>query len=268
MKITQDCHIHTCLSSCARQSATVEHYISKALELGLTSVGFADHVWDEAIPGANGFYQSQGAARILELKKQLSGRNSGELRILCGCETEYSPGGGVALTKESAQQMDFVLVPNSHTHMTMPKEFVGDYPKHAAFMLKVYHEILQSELTPWITAIAHPFHAVGCPYDPQLLHAYLTDRQFMDCFRETARLGIAVEINVDCFRRLTLSSIYQHPYLHMLQIAKECGCKFTIGSDAHGADFRDGFEKIYVVTSLLELRQEDIKTVCPRTGRY
>ena len=43
MKITHDFHIHTHLSVCAKDSATVEHYAEVAKNLGLKKLGFADH---------------------------------------------------------------------------------------------------------------------------------------------------------------------------------------------------------------------------------
>ena len=49
MFIDHDMHIHTHYSRCADATATAEHYIQKAHELGLKKIGFADHMWDSAV---------------------------------------------------------------------------------------------------------------------------------------------------------------------------------------------------------------------------
>ena len=53
MKVTHDFHIHTNLSLCAEQDTTVEYYVRRAEEIGLTKIGFANHFWDEKVEGAN-----------------------------------------------------------------------------------------------------------------------------------------------------------------------------------------------------------------------
>ena len=47
MKITQDLHIHTKLSVCAKPAATFDMYIETAKAEGLETIGFADHLWDD-----------------------------------------------------------------------------------------------------------------------------------------------------------------------------------------------------------------------------
>ena len=47
MFIDHDMHIHTHYSPCADATATAEHYIQKAHELGLKKIGFADHMWGQ-----------------------------------------------------------------------------------------------------------------------------------------------------------------------------------------------------------------------------
>lgn len=59
MRIDHDFHIHTQLSLCAKDDATVENYIRSAKRLGLRKLGFANHMWDSAVPGALEWCQKQ-----------------------------------------------------------------------------------------------------------------------------------------------------------------------------------------------------------------
>ena len=133
MKITSDLHIHTRLSSCAKPEATVEYYMNKAREMGLKTLGFTDHLWDSAIPNANKFYVPQDFRHISEIRAELDAADkTGIDRILFGAEGEYDPWRhGVALTPEVAEQLEILLVPNSHTHMMMPKDCYEPPRRHA-----------------------------------------------------------------------------------------------------------------------------------------
>ena len=68
MKITSDIHIHTNLSSCAREEATLERYVEKAKGSNLQVLGFANHLWDSAIDGASNWYAPQTVEHVLKLK--------------------------------------------------------------------------------------------------------------------------------------------------------------------------------------------------------
>ena len=44
LHIQQDIHIHTTLSSCAQEDATIENYQERAKDDGLTQLGFSNHL--------------------------------------------------------------------------------------------------------------------------------------------------------------------------------------------------------------------------------
>ena len=262
MKITHDLHIHSHLSSCANETATVKHYINKASELGLATIGFTDHMWDSAIEGANGWYKKQNFEHILTLKEKIAKEDNQGLQILFGCETEYDYAHkGIAISEEVARQLDFLIVPNSHTHITMPKEFYTPYQKHADFMLEAFFDIMNSKVVEYITAIAHPFFAVGCPYDNRELFGLISDAQFEDCFKLAKANDVALEINLACFRNRSLAALYSDPSLRMYRIAKDIGCKFTIGSDSHSNNGHDNFELVYVLASILDLNDNNFTDI-------
>ena len=271
MKITHDLHIHTSLSLCASREASAAGYVALAKQHGLTRLGFADHYWDERIDGTHafcrdgvsGFYNPQNTAHIEQLRPQLDALRGQGIDLLFGCETEYDPyHHGVAITEEVAETMDFIIVPNSHTHMMMPKELYQPYEKHAAYMVNAYREIIESPVSRYITAMAHPFQAVCCPYDNRILISLITDDEYRRLFDRTAENGIAIEINTSCWYQKTDAEVEADPVWHLFSLAKECGCRFTFGSDAHDHQVHSVYAAhTALACRLLALREVDLAII-------
>ena len=262
MNITSDLHVHTALSSCAKPEATVDYYMDKAREIGLKTLGFTDHLWDSAIPNANGFYRPQNFEHILKIKEDLrKADTTGIDRILFGAEGEYDPyRHGVALTPGVAEQLEVLLIPNSHTHMMMPKDYYDPPRRHAEFMMEAFYDIVNSEIAPYITAIPHPFAAVACSkyYSSRVPVSTITDDEFKACFSLAAEKGIALEINPCFFYKATKESIDADPLTRMFRIARDEGCLFTVGLDSHSVSGHIAFDAIYPVIEVLELEEKHL----------
>lgn len=264
MIITHDFHIHTNLSLCAAKEATLEMYARKAKELGLKKMAITNHLWDHVIPDWEReenveFYSVQDVPYISRIKDELKALNNGVTEFLFGSEAEYSfEHRKPAISVEAAEQMDVLLVPNSHTHLTMPKSFYYPPQKHADYMVDAFMDIVNSDVEKYITAIPHPFLAVCCPYDNRELLALISDDEFKACFTAAAEKNIALELNPNYIKGKTLAEAYSDPILRMFKIGKECGCKFTVGSDAHSEAGLENFRNIYILTALLELKEDDI----------
>lgn len=83
------------------------------------------------------------------------------------------------------------------------------------------------------TSIAHPF-AFGC-LSPQLKKEsvpLLSDDTLRDCFTRAKKIGAYVEINLSELRAME-KDLTVNPQMRIFKIAKEVGCQFTFGSDAH-----------------------------------
>jgi histidinol phosphatase-like PHP family hydrolase len=262
MKITSDLHIHTALSSCAKPEATVAYYMDKARELGLKTLGFTDHLWDSAIPNANKFYAPQDFAHISLIKEELEKADkTGIDRVLFGAEGEYDPWRhGVGLTPAVAEQLEVLLVPNSHTHMMMPKDYYDPPRRHAEFMLEAFYDIINSEIAPYITAIPHPFAAVACSkyYPATVPVSTITDDEFKACFAASAEKGIALEINPCFFNKKTPEELDRHELIRMFRIAKAEGSLFTVGIDSHSQSGHYAFDAIYPTIEVLGLTEADL----------
>jgi len=260
-----DLHVHTNLSLCASPDACIDIYIEQCKRHGIKTMAITNHMWDHTVPGwENGkFYSVQDTEYVFSLRDELNRVNSnGEVKCLFGCESEYSfQSRRPAIRPEIAEQMEVLLVPNSHTHITMPKSYYEPHRKHIDFMITAFMDIVQSDVSKYITAIPHPFLAVCCPYDNHLLLNEITDDEFKRCFDAAAEKGIALELNPNYIKNKTLSEIYEDPILRMFRIGKECGCKFTIGTDAHSSEGQNQYHLLYVLCSLLNLQEDDFHPI-------
>lgn len=265
MKVDHDLHIHTDLSICANETATLSNYMKIAKDLGLRKIGISNHFWDRKISGAFDFYQIQDYEHVAELKPEIEKRNrEGNIKVLFGCECEYDPvHRDVAVTEETAEKFDYILVPNSHTHITMPKEYYEPYQKHIDFMIQAYEDILNSRVSKYVTAVAHPFCAVCCPYDREILISMIPDDTFKRLFEKTAQKGIAFELNIDYMNKYkkTYDEMAQIAHIRMYRLAKECGCKFIFGSDAHGTKEHERYHIAQFLADLLELKESDLADI-------
>lgn len=265
MIISHDFHLHTNLSLCADKEATVALYVQKAKELGLKKIAITNHMWDHKIdgwhnfdPSKDEFYEVQTYEYVEKIKKEITNFKNAEVQIYFGCEAEYSfKSRCPAISPQTAEKMDVLLVPNSHTHLTMPKNFYYPHRKHIDFMIDSFMDIINSEVAEFITAVPHPFLAVACPYDNRELLCEMTDDDFKRCFSAAAEKGIALEINPSFIRGKSLCEAYDDPIFRMYRIAKECGCLFTVGSDSHSEKGFDGFERIYLLTAVLGLTEQN-----------
>lgn len=270
MKIQHDFHVHTKRSLCADQEVTVKDYLEVMRKNGISKVGFSDHFWAgtpiEKISedkDVREFYTIQNFAHVKTIREEiaaLSEEDKDGMKIYFGCECEYDPYvGDLAITEEYAEQFEFVIVPNSHTHMMMPKTFYQPYEKHKEFMIEAYMNVIHSPLSRYVTSMAHPFEAVCCPYDNRILMDMITDDEFRRMFSATAEKGIAVEINIAGIREKTPEEIADDPVIRMYRLAKECGCKFTFGSDSHRTGLYDTYScRADLVAGILKLREADL----------
>ena len=263
MIIQQDLHLHTHLSLCASPDSSVAKFATAATELGLTAIGISNHYREAGIPGGDPFYEIQNFDHISSEFAEIAAQNTPQLRILRGAEVEYSPEiGDAAISPEHASKLDYVLFTNSHTHLTMPKAYYDDRRKHAHFMLNAYLDMLNGQVADKITAVAHPFAAVCCPYDRDSLLPLISDHEYMQCFRQSAEHDIALEINTDLWSGYkTLPKLWNSEMMRIFKLARRCGCRFTFGSDAHRSSSCSSIRVGYLVAAMLELSEQDIKRI-------
>lgn len=282
MKITCDLHAHTHLSVCGQDCATIERYVETALDFGLTTIGIADHMWDAAIPytpemrvsrsaGEAGeavvnWYKIQDMAHCRRILPEIAATDTKGVRFLFGGEVDYAKGRGAAISEREAETLDFIIVPNSHTHHVMDKSWYEPYEKHAEFMLRATMDICTGPTRQYVTSLAHPFDAVCCPYPLWNIIDTISDAQFREVFCAAKENGIAAEINGSSFRDMTAEEIPQSAMFRVLTAARNCGCKFTFGSDSHVGDGRKELRQAALAADLLGLTDNDILVVGGETA--
>lgn len=273
MKIKHDIHTHTHLSVCGEDSATIAYYVRSAKKLGLKMIGISDHMWDSKIPftesmrhsrsagdGENvlNWYRAQDISHCRQILNEIENIDTDGVQFFFGGEVDYCPGIGAAITVEEAEKLDFILVPNSHTHHIMDKTMYEPYRKHADFMLRAAMEICTSPASRFVTSLAHPFDPVCCPYPTEYVIDELKDSQLKEVFCAAREADIAAEINTACFNGRNDEQIRNHWMLRILEIAKSCGCKFTFGSDSHAEGEEDTIILGEKLSDLLGLTENDL----------
>jgi histidinol phosphatase-like PHP family hydrolase len=244
--IDRDLHVHTNLSRCGKSEATVENCLAAAEKQGIKTIGFANHCWAAEMPNESPWYRGQNIEHVLSIRDQLPNDTRG-FRILIGCETEYIGNGIAGLNKELARHFDFVWVPANHFHQkgfVVPEELGSGGPKEVSELL--YRRFMETVDLGFADGIVHPFIPLGfLEWEAEILDL-ITDTMYEDCFKAAVSAGIAVEINAyngNCKTR-TAPNGFSSLYLKIHTIARECGCKFFFGSDAHHPDAIGGYERM------------------------
>lgn len=226
-----DLHIHTNLSSCARPDSEPAGYLAEIRRRSYPVIGFADHLWDADVPGASDWYRPQDIPHVLSLRRELADVTIPGTRLLVGCETEYIGNGVVGLTPEHAALFDFVLVPASHIHMEgfVRPEGMTRSDELRKLLVDRFLEVCEIDFA---FGIAHPFVPVGFYNRAEELLAGIPDPLFEECFRAAAEKRKSIELNLSAITRLPAGALRE--YERIMIIARECGCRFHVGSDAHG----------------------------------
>lgn len=267
MKFTfdHDLHIHTHLSVCSDDALqTPAAILEYAKKEHLATVAVTDHFWDEAVTPAEhcGFYDEQGLDHITS---ELPLPESEGIRFLFGCETELDRNGNVGISKDTAEKLDFMIIPTTHFHMhgiaTVPSELVTA-EQRAALWVRRFGEALSHDLPYEKVGIAHLVCSLICPDDRQGLLDTLGcigDDDMKRLFDRAAKLRAGIELNLGDMR---FSDAEADTVLRPFRIAKECGCRFYCGSDAHRrASFDTAREVFERAIDLLGLEETDKFTV-------
>jgi len=302
MKAFADVHVHNYLSNCGKDRlSSAENYVKRYAELGIKTLGFANHCWDPRVEGESAWYYKQTIEFATQIRNQLP-RDTMGLKVLIGAETEYcGRSRTLGMSAEGARELDFLLIPHSHVHMVnfvmddpapyaearkqliaqlmqidgmteeqaegwvkplrepalrpFVKEPFTEWPAYLAkFLVESFdslmeHEELHKILKTTPVSIAHPFQPVGYGQYKEELLALIPDETFARLFAKAAKLGVGLEINCAC----------DAPQLiRMNKIAKEQGCKFTLGSDTHSIAGAENIFKTDAATDALGLTEEDL----------
>ena len=254
-QIDHDLHIHSHLSSCSHdENQTPESILAYARKEGLKKIAITDHFWDEKVDGASEWYAPQNFEHIrapLPLPKEDG------ISFFFGCESEMDKFFTLGITKERLNSFDFIIIPTSHLHMSgfTIDENLTSAEERAKYYMERCHRLLDYDL---------PFHKIGlahftcglmarnCEGTRDDILSYISDGEFAELFTKAAKCGIGIELNT------AISDATNPSALRPYKIAKECGCKFYLGSDAHSVkDFALSRQRFSSMIDALGLTEED-----------
>jgi len=254
--IDHDYHLHSTLSSCCKDpQQTPEAILHYAEKNGLKEICLTNHVWDDTVAPAGEWYRPQN---IPHIRTALPLPTSDRVKFRFGCEADIDHDLVLGLAPRTAHGMDFVIVAASHLHIAsnVPKDTPID--QRAVLYVQRMNVALQADLPDGRVGFAHPITPlIACSSHEGHLRLLDTipDSVFRNLFTRAAQRRFGIELNFDATRYSPeeRQSAYR-PYY----IAKECGCKFYLGSDAHSLKAMDGaMEKFDRMIDALSLTEED-----------
>lgn len=256
--IDHDLHIHSELSYCSgdpeQNTANILEYAKRE---GLKQICLTDHLWDKAAGKPSEWYGHQD---IPHLWQALPLPQADGVEFLFGCETELNKDNVLGLAPENFDKFDFIIIPTTHLHMhgftIDEKDFSVEGRREK--WIERFDAVLRMDLPFGKVGIAH----MTCPLmgrDTPGMHLEILDgipdAAYRELFARAAKAGVGIELN---FPVLGYSEEDLPRALRPYLLAKDCGCKFYLGSDAHTprglAGQRRRAER-YV--ELLDLSEED-----------
>ncbi len=237
MQVTIDTHIHTPLSKCCFENdQTIPNIAGKLAQKGIGLIAITDHFWSSPDIKPNPWYaQHTGNGHLLqiqEIKSQIY-----PLKVLSSCEADMQAPGKFGITREWKERFDMVLMAADHFQL---KDFVEQpmppTPENIGrLMLRFFRSAVTSGLAD---ILAHPLFSNGyeCLYDQAIDR--LTDSELFDALSLAQQHGVGLEINCGVLRCAENGKFNLDTMLRIFSLAKQAGCKFTFGSDAHAwSDF-------------------------------
>lgn len=257
--IDNDLHIHTNLSICSKdEKQTPLALLDYAKEQGLKTICVTDHYWDSAVKcntAYNWWYEKQNFDHI---SQNLPLPSSDGIRFLFGCEADLDSDNLIGIPPERYADFDFIIVSTTHFHhMTGEKWTDATNKQLAGHWVERMKVILSSTLPFGKVGVAHP----ACPLINKKSRAdyletldLINNDDLYDIFREASKKNLAIEINAD----MKFEDSEAESVLRMFRIAKECSCKFYLGSDAHSVGGFTNVKKVFDnVIDSLNLTEDD-----------
>ncbi len=248
-----DFHIHSTVSRCCKDPLqTPQRILEYAKENSFTKICLTNHFWDENVESEAQWIEEHSFSYLTSVLPlpQCEG-----ISFLFGAELDIDYDGILGISEERLAQLDFVTVATTHMHLqgNTVKERISSPEEGAAIWLEKIRTLLDKSLPRNKVGIAH----MTCGHimkekTPEVIRL-LKNEDLYDVFSRCAGKAIGIELNTKTlFSSEEEKNIILRPYF----IAKDCGCKFYLGSDAHKvsalSEAKDNFERIITLLDLEE----------------
>lgn len=250
-----DFHIHSTVSLCCHdENQTPETILGYAKENGFKKICLTNHFFDEKVISEANWrseHYFEPLSSVLPLPQDEN------ISFLFGCETDMDYNNVLGVSKERNDDFDFIIVSTTHLHLdgnTVRKKL--ETPEEAAFFwVNKFEKLLTMDLPFNKIGIGHPTSGHIFKNRTAEVLPLISDSTLFSLFSECARKCAGIELNL-CTVNMTeeMQEIFLRPYF----IAKECGCKFYLGSDSHKTSAlalaKENFEDII---TKLDLKESD-----------
>ena len=258
-QIDHDLHIHTYLSSCSKNPEQNTNFLlDYAKANGIKTLCITDHYWDTASGEPSGWYSTQNFDHIA---KNLPLPKRDGIKLLFGCEGDMNKDGVIGITKERFSDFDFTVISTTHLHMK------GFAIEEEDFLVADRCSKLWVERLDTLLSADLPFHKIGIAHLACYLINKKSDEDYLRTldlipaeemhrlFEKAAKLGVGIELNAS---DMSLAAKFGETVLRPFRIAKEEGCKFYLGSDAHHPSEFKGVDRDFsFATEALALTEDD-----------
>lgn len=250
-----DFHIHTTVSSCCRDENQIpENLLQYAIRNGFHKVCITNHLWDESVPSEAEWHPDHTYER---LKTVLPLPTHEGAKLLFGAETDIDYNNVLGISKKTIDEMDFVTVATTHLHLAgnTVREKIQTPQQAAEIWLEKIRALLNMDL---------PFHKMGIAHltcghilknqTPQVIEL-LPHEDLYGIFEECANKGVGIELNM---KTLAMDDETKNILMRPYYIAKDCGCKFYLGSDSHKQSALENIKAEFEnIITLLDLQEKD-----------
>ncbi len=249
-----DFHIHSTVSRCCKDPLqTPERILQYAKENGYRKICLTNHFWDERVKSEAEWIDEHGY-KYLTSVLPLPQKNG--IDFLFGAEIDMDYNGILGISEEVLRELDFVTVATTHMHLSgnTVREKISSPETAAEIWLQKIKNLLSMPL---------PFHKMGIAHmttghilkekTPEVIRL-LKDEELYEIFSDCAEKGIGIELNTKTiFSCDEEKKILLRPYF----IAKDCGCKFYLGSDSHKTEALSGAKENFErIITHLDLKEE------------
>lgn len=249
-----DLHIHTRLSPCSKDPRQIpEAVLAYGITAGMKLLNLADHCWPD----------TQDA--VLAVPDSLP--QGKHCFLLHGAEIDMDMNDNLSAPISAIEALDFSVIALNHLHLKnycVPRDFPEDAETHKKRFQERLHHLLSLDLPFYKTGIAHFSDSLVCTADPIRCIDLFTDGELIDIFTKIRDRGMGVELNLtpENFCGSDLDSV-----MRPFHIAKNLGCKFYMGGDAHHPESFAGnlSKKMNPLIDLLRLEESDKLPFIPET---
>jgi len=239
MKVDIDTHLHTPLSKCCHDPAsTIENIAAVLAGRGYRLIAVTDHVWGHPTVEPNSWYRAHPESGTLEQADYIHAHAAEfPLAVLAGCEADMKAPGIFGITQAMREKLDLVMLSSDHFQLRdfveQPSEVTPE--NLAKLMMKFFRSAVRESGADILT---HPLYTNS--YDEFYDRALdcIGDAELLDALGEAAERKIALELNAGLFVAAVKGRYRWDSQVRVFTLAKQAGCKFTMGTDAHKmADF-------------------------------